>query len=245
MEELVSLMEKYSEGIASTLQPIAPADIDRLAEAFGALPGAYVRFLRTMGASTGRFQIEEGQADLKNDDNWELPEMFTWMKNSPFLYIGQDNSPNALDYFMDRTQPSGLDDCMVVNMVLADGSMPEALYVGLEEMLFYNVFQSLRLPQFRHHLAFSPSRISELSSRSKPEKVCAAAEALGFVRIPPATRCALYDREDAALLMYQTPKVDAFRFVLATNDPAELDRMAPLFLAELGPTMTYRREVSS
>jgi hypothetical protein len=235
MQDLVDLLEKYASGISATFVSTKEDDIKRIEATAGPLPGAYVRFLRTMGASMGDFEIDHGNADLGSDGNWDAPEEIRWLKDSPCVYIGQDNSPDGLDYFLDRSKPHGEDDCMVVQLPLQGGAPRCEVYSGLEEMLYYNVYESVRLPLLPYHAKFLDHQMPEDVSRwPRPDDVCALAARLGFERIRPATRCALYERGDASLLLYQNPSVPAFQFVLATDDRAELDRMAPLFLKETG-----------
>lgn len=64
--------------------------------------------------------------------------------------------------------------------------------------------------------------------------VSALVEEKGFKRIPPAERCALYERGDAGLLLYQHPTEPSFSFSLGCEDPAEMERLARAFEARTG-----------
>lgn len=236
MQDLVKLLEKYESGISVTFVPTPKSEIARIEAAAGPLPGAYVRFLATMGTSTGDFQIGHGAADLRSRDIWEMPDQLPWLAGTPYLYIGQDNGPDGLDYFLDRSKPHGRDDCMVVQMPLEGGEMKCLVHAGLEEMLYYEAYAGVRLPLLPHRLGFRSSAADGASRGPTPESICAMAERLGFQRVPPATRCALYERGDAALLLYQNPELPAFRFTLAASDQAELDRLAQAFSNQAGVT---------
>jgi hypothetical protein len=64
--------------------------------------------------------------------------------------------------------------------------------------------------------------------------VPALAEENGFKRIPPAKHCALFERGDAALLLYRHPTQPTFSFSLGGEDAAELERLARDFEARTG-----------
>ncbi len=64
---------------------------------------------------------------------------------------------------------------------------------------------------------------------SAVEGVCTLAEQLGFQRVAPTPRCALYDRGDAALLLHQHPIEPTYEFSVHCDDDAELGRLKIAF----------------
>ena len=234
MQELVALMEKYQPGISASFVPTPEDDIAKMVAIAGPLPGAYLRFLRTMGASTGDFKIDMGNADWKTDEMWLVYEAFPWLQEGGrFVYIGQDNSPSAGDWFLDRRAPSGEDDCLVVSMTLEqdlDATQAEERHIGLEELLYYEAFYGLRLPQFEHHRQLRQVREGAAATWPRPEAVCALAEKLGFQRIPRVAHSALYERGDAALLLYRHPTKPTFSFILSGDDEKAVEAMVDEFM---------------
>lgn len=243
MQDLIRLMEKYQPGVSSGMVPASNDDIRHLEASAGPLPGAYVRFLQAMGKSTGEFAIHSGNADLSSDGLAKMPRIFVWLKGSNLLYIGQDNSPDASDYFLDRGHPSGLDDCWVVQMSLnppVNVQNAFKAHIGIEEMLYYEAFDSIRLPLLPHHAELTHSTDGDPAHWPKARAVNELAERLGFERIPPAQRCALYERGDAALLLYQKPDSPLFRFKLAARDASDVIQLAETFVRELGVTVSRK-----
>jgi hypothetical protein len=192
MRALVELLERWRPGLVDSLEPAGDDDIDELGALAGALPGAYLRFLRTMGASTGAFDPADasfGVADLtaahaaldSSDSGWA----------SPFLLVGLD--PGGRHYFLDRDERHGDDDCMVVRMPLGRASreLRVRLHAGLEEMLYHAAYATLRMPRLAHLRRLARPRGGAVTPAGMAEAACACVEALGFRRIPPATRNAL------------------------------------------------------
>jgi hypothetical protein len=241
MQALVKRMEAWSPGFAATLTATPEDDIKALATVAGPLPGAYLRFLRTMGASTGDLELDHGNADLRSDENWPLYDDQKWLHGSPYVYIGQDRSPNGMHYFLDRRSPHGDVDCLVVTLPLdpdLDEDRPELIHAGLEEMMYYEAFYGLRLPLFEHHRELLQPRVgTDPAQWPQPSTLCQTVERLGFQRIPPATRCALYERGDAAVLMYQRPTRPVFRVILATERADELARLTQALVDAVGLTV--------
>ena len=84
-----------------------------------------------------------------------------------------------------------------------------------------------------HHAEFSRSTSGDVS-QWQVENACALAERLGFERVPPATYCALYERGDAALLLYRPPYSNDFQFILAADEDVEFTRLSGTFGLETG-----------
>jgi hypothetical protein len=85
-----------------------------------------------------------------------------------------------------------------------------------------------------HRWEFSSPEDSTASARYRPDLVSSLAEQHGFRRLPPATHCALYERGDAALLLYRHPIEPTFSFTLGCDDPAEMQRLARDFESHTG-----------
>ncbi|OJH39733.1 hypothetical protein BON30_16410 [Cystobacter ferrugineus] len=107
-------------------------------------------------------------------------------------------------------------------------------HAGLEEFLYYEAFKELRLPLLPYRRDFSSPEDPGVAVRYRSDLVSALAEEKGFKRIPPAERCALYERGDAGLLLYQHPTAPTFSFSLGCEDPKEMERLARDFEVRTG-----------
>ncbi|RJS17032.1 hypothetical protein DRW03_28610 [Corallococcus sp. H22C18031201] len=108
------------------------------------------------------------------------------------------------------------------------------MYAGLEEFLYYEAFKELRLPQLPFRRKFSSPENADAAALYRSDGVTALAEEQGFKRIPPAEHCALYDRADAALLLYRHPTQPTFSFILGCEDSAEMARLTQEFETRTG-----------
>jgi hypothetical protein len=227
MKAFVDFFARYRPELREDLIPADEADIESLDWLSGGLPGAYERFLRTMGGSVGGLEVAEAMVDIEGVIAAYLH--FPWLKRERYLMIGGDSGLAALYYFLDRSRRHGSDDCMLVRMPLnkafdADAHFP--VHAGVEEWLFYETFKSVRLPLLAHRIEFKEDRVPPTTHAKRAQVVHAFAEEHGFSRIPPAERCALYDRSDAGLLLYQHPIEPTISFTLGCDDPHELARLA-------------------
>jgi hypothetical protein len=240
MERLVEMIESYHPGFKDAILPADEDDVEMIDEYFtGELPGAYRRFLSTMGGSTGDLEVEEASFEL--GPLRRTYRMKQWLRRDRYLRIAFDRGLDALDYYLDLAAPHGDDDRMVVRMPLLEDFDPQSAiphHAGLEEFLYYQAFRNLRLPQLDHRLCFvlPPDRKDE--SKGAVEAVFAHAERLGFQRIPPSTRNALFERGDAAILLYRHPTQDDFFFELGCSDAAGQDRLTKAFTTNLGVITT-------
>jgi hypothetical protein len=235
MQALVDLIEKYRPGFAATVAPAPDEEIDLLEMYAAPLPGAYRRFLETMGGSMGDLKIDE--ATFKPMSLWNAYDQFEWLRRERFVLFAMDLGLGAWDYYLDREAPRAQDDALVVRMRLDEDFDPTQrmlVSAGLEEFLFYKSFAAVRLSMFEHTVRLRQPEDSARTGHCTPEAACALAEAQGFRRLPPATRCALYERGDAALLLYQHPFLPAFYFQVACDDTKEIHRIAEGFRRELG-----------
>jgi hypothetical protein len=235
MQALVEFIEKYRPGFSEELVPADELDIALLEEYAGPLPGAYLRFLQTMGTSTGEFAFAE--ASFSIDGTIMTYQAEPWLRQGRFISVAGDNGLSDWDYFLDRSRPHGADDCMLVRMPLEEGFPPEASrpeHAGLEEFLYYEAFKALRLPLLPYRRHFSSPEDPGADVRYRSDIVSALAEEKGFKRIPPAEHCALYERGDAGLLLYRHPTKPSFSFSLGCEDPAEMERLVREFEARTG-----------
>jgi len=90
-------------------------------------------------------------------------------------------------------------------------------------------YNPLRLPMLSHRREFSPPEDPGAAVRYRADLVSALAEEKGFERIAPIRRCALYERDDAGLLLYQHPTAPTFSFSLGCEEPAENGTTGPRF----------------
>ncbi|WIG99377.1 hypothetical protein KGD87_23740 [Myxococcus sp. SDU36] len=113
-----------------------------------------------------------------------------------------------------------------------EASSPQ--YVGLEEFLYVEAFKELRLPQLRFRRKYSSPDDAAAAAAYRSDVVTALAEEKGFKRIPPTEHCALYERGDAALLLYRHPTQPTFSFILGCEDSGELERLIQAFETRTG-----------
>jgi hypothetical protein len=238
MKALVEFIEQYRPGFSEEVVPADEIDIARLEKHAGPLPGAYRRFLQTMGASMGDLELAEANFSIRGNIGTYV--VMDWLRNERYrryLCVAGDEGLAGWDYFLDRSMPHGADDCMLVRMPLDENFPPEASrpkHAGLEEFLYYEAFKELRLPLLPYRRDFSSPEDPGAAVRYRSPLVSALAEEKGFKRIPPAERCALYERGDAGLLLYQHPIASTFSFSLGCEDPVEMERLARDFEARTG-----------
>lgn len=234
MKDLVALIERYRPGYSRTVEPASDFDIEDYDAEAGALPGAYVRFLQTMGRSIGDFNAHDVDFNVRN--LVITYQVAPWIQRDQFLLIGSDQGPTGVRYFLDRGAIDGKGDCMVV-MSLRHPSLPldplDQLHVGLEEFLYVEAYRTVRLPLFAHRAELAPTPLV-MDPRATAENAFAVAERLGFERVSPAQRSALYERGDAALVLARRPTSDAFSLRIGATDPDELARLISAFEDAVG-----------
>ncbi|WP_342376227.1 hypothetical protein NVS55_33850 [Myxococcus stipitatus] len=235
MQALVDFIEEYRPGFSEEIVPADEVEIALLEEYAGPLPGAYRRFLRTMGASLGAFSFDE--ASLSVDGTLMTYQVKPWLRDGRFISIAGDNGLSDWDYFLDLSRPYGADDCMLVRMPLEEGFPPDAcrpVHVGLEEFLFYEAFKALRLPLLPQLWEFTSLENPNGVAGTQADLVSTLAEEEGFERISPTRHCALYERGDAGLLLYRHPTAQSLSFTLGCEEPTEMERLAQKFEARTG-----------
>lgn len=231
MKSFVAFVERYRPRFSQEIIPADRVDIAILEKHAGPLPGAYRQFLETMGASMGDLELAEASLSIEGALG---AYSLSWLSNGRYIYFGGDKGLDGWDWFLDRLSPHGTNDCLVVNRLLEENYPPEGshlMYVGFEEFLYYEAFKELRLPQLPFRRKFS-SPDDAVAHRS--DVVTALAEEKGFKRIPPAEHCALYERGDAALLLYRHPTQPTFSFILGCEDSEELERLRQEFETRMG-----------
>lgn len=231
MDDLVSLIEQYRPGYSQTIEPADELDIEDIEEVAGTLPGSYIRFLKTMGRSIGDFQVHE--ADFNVEEIVLAYSVTPWLIKDEYLLIAADLGLSGLGYYMDRKTPYGEDDCMIVTIPSGPGiprDQREPIHAGLEEFLYVEAYQSIRLPlfNFKESLVHVPSPDN---ANSTFDEVCQAAENLNFTRVPPASRCVLYERGDAALVVYRHPLKELLSIHCAADSPEKLLRIVNILTA--------------
>lgn len=234
MQALVELIERYHPGFAQAIVPADPDIVEQLSELAGPLPGAYRRFLETMGESTADFKPLTATFDAEDRLlNYQLNDS---LRGSTHLMVasGGPLEPGG-SLFMDRDERHGKDDALLVVVSQThplDLAGREPLHVGLEEFLYVEAYRSFRIPLFatQRRLA-KPNAIP--SEAADVTKLLAAADRLGFQRIPPATRCALLERGDAAIVLYRHPHVEEFSFDIGADDPKELRRLTDILSTQV------------
>jgi hypothetical protein len=127
MRALVEFIEQYRPGFSQEVVPADEIDIARLEKHAGPLPGAYRRFLRTMGASMGGLELAEANFSIRGKIGTYL--VMDWLRRERYLRVAQDEGLAAWDYFLDRSRPHGADDCMLVRMPLDERFPQEGVWI--------------------------------------------------------------------------------------------------------------------
>lgn len=235
MKALVEFIEQYRPGFSRKIAPAGEPALAVLEDLAGPLPGTYRRFLRTMGESMGDLELAEANFSISGKIGAYIT--MEWLQHGRYIRVAQDLGPDGWDYFLDRSSPHGVDDCMLVRRLLSKNYPPEGSHpkhVGLEEFLYYEAFKALRLPLLPYRRSFSSPEGPGADARYRADLVSALAEEKGFKRIPPAEHCALYERGDAGLLLYRHPTKPSFSFTLGCEDPVEMERLVREFEARTG-----------
>lgn len=235
MRALVDFIERYRPGFSKEIVPADKYEIAVLEDDAGPLPGTYRRFLETMGESMGGLELAEASFTISGA--LSVYRAMPWLLRGRYIAVAGDNGPSSFDWFLDRSNPHGADDCLVVRRALEENYPPEASspeYVGLEEFLYYEAFKELRLPQLPFRRKFSSPDDAAAAARYRADVVTALAEEKGFKRLPPVEHCALYERGDAALLLYRHPTQPTFSFILGCEDSAEMEQLAQDFETRTG-----------
>jgi hypothetical protein len=234
MRPLVELIDRYQSGFARKVRPAAPEFVDELVALAGPLPGAYRRFLETMGGDMAGFSPSD--ADFNVEDrllNYQLNESLT---GSPFLLIasGGPLEPGG-SLFLDRNERTSHDDCLLVVIpyeIPMDFTNRTPFHAGLEEFLYVGAYRTYRMPLFpaARELVL---RSDVEPSASHVHQAFALAERLGFSRTSPLVRSALFERGDAAIVMYRQPHVELFSLQVGADEVDELLRLADVFTRNL------------
>ena len=122
MKALVEFIEKYRPGFSKEIVPADELDIAVLERLAGPLPGAYRRFLQTMGESMGDFELADAYFSIQGEISVYLA--MDWLQRGRYIYLAQDEGPVGWDYFLDRLSPHGADDCMLVRRLLSENYPP-------------------------------------------------------------------------------------------------------------------------
>ena len=229
MRALVELIDHYQPGFAERVRPASADTIEALEELAGPLPGAYRRFLDTMGGDMGGFSPLDADFDVV--DRLVNYQVNASLKDLPYLIIagGAPLEPGG-SLFMDRSTPYAVDDCQIAvapyaHELTMDDFSP--FHAGLEELLYLEAYRSVRLPLFkgRIEVAIDPDAARDAAV---VEEVLTRARETGFERVPPARRSALLERGDAAMALYRHPSSNACSFRIGAAEPTELRHLTDL-----------------
>ncbi|KYF77334.1 hypothetical protein BE20_55790 [Sorangium cellulosum] len=94
-------------------------------------------------------------------------------------------------------------------------------FASLREMLFVLAMRNVHLPTFPHraeHLAAD----GPAGAPPSAEDAAVVFERLGFTRLPYPRRCLLFERQDAAILLYRRPDEPGFSIRVGMRDAAKL-----------------------
>ena len=234
MRALVQLIDRYRPGFAAAVVPAQEDIVEQLEELAGPLPGAYRRFLATMGSGMDGFWPLD--ADFDVEDRLLNYQLNPNLRGSPHLLVaaGGPLEPGG-SLYLDRSHPSALDDCMLVVMPPGDPhalDQRQPLHAGLEEFLYVEAYRDVRLAAFPSRNELIPMLDAE-PYEATIGKVLELSQELGFERVPPVVSCALLERGDAALVLYRPPDSDDFSFQLGAAEPRELRRLTDLYCSQM------------
>ncbi len=138
MQALVDLVESYCPGFADTVVPAEERRIQSLERLGGPLPGALLRFLRTMGGSPPRFLVRSLRLGV--DPIRRALISSEWLKDERYLFFTIDDEGDTY-LWLDRATPTPPDDALVVISAPMDSpssaAPPREPYaVGLEDFLY-------------------------------------------------------------------------------------------------------------
>jgi hypothetical protein len=199
---LVDLIDHYRPGFADAIVPAEEENIQWLEELGGPLPGALLRFLRTMGGSPPKHLVPELHLGV---DEIRLALMLApWLKDERYLILTRHDGYDA-DIWMDRGTPTGSDDAMLViaePMETPDVPHRTPFAVGLEDFLYVEAFRAHRLSLFDHR---ARARTAPPADASVVGRALALPEQLGFSRLAAHLTSGLYERGDAAVIVRRAP----------------------------------------
>lgn len=219
MQPLVAMIERYKPGFRDAIVPADPEMVSDLEELTGPLPGAYRRFLSTMGQSTDGFY--PGGADFTVEDRLANYQLESSLSGSYYLLVGAGGplEPGG-DLYMDRSRPYGDDDCELALAPFGptlDESTCVPFQAGLEEFLYIDAFRRFRLPLLGASSRLAPALEAE-GDETVIDRLLTAAELVGFKRVGPVQRSALFERGDAAMVMNRNPRSSQFQLEVRAAD---------------------------
>ncbi|WP_437571836.1 hypothetical protein [Sorangium sp. So ce542] len=223
MEELLALLDRYAPGYRGRIQGVYGWRLDELEERFGRpCPGFYRSFALAMGAEGG--PLLDGLHEHHPTKIAELYELAPWMPPRRFLYVFGDASPDGQHTFLDLDAPSEAGDFQVVRFPFGEQTWKTRLtrrFVSLREMLFVLAMRNVHLPTFPHR-AEHLSADGPAGAPPSAEDAAVVFERLGFTRLPYPRRCLLFERQDAAILLYRRPDEPGFSIRVGMRDAAKL-----------------------
>ena len=238
MMDLVAFVEHYRSGFSESVGPATEVEIESLECLAGLLPGAYLRFLRTLGGKLNPLQLPDLDLSIEKASLAHLSR--SHLKTERYLFISSFRGADV-DYWMDRQTPVGLDDCLLVSSARAVEPQPflsyEPLAASLEDFVYMKVFETQVVPSFEH------SQWGYLPEYHGPDEVDLALLVpltLGFTRRARPLHNAIFERDGAAIAIRRDP--DGFVGIyLATHDKDELDALAAAFSDSSGYGTGLRR----
>jgi hypothetical protein len=231
MDDLLTLIERYAPGYRARIRGAAWWWIDDLEANLGRpLPAAYREFVEAMGADGG--PLLAGLRNYQTNKIAELYKDLAFMPPRRFLFVFGDDTPDAPEHFfldLERPTDDGADAEVVRFPLDDDGSARTHRFVSLRELLFVLAMRNIALPGF-------PWRAEYLDEpRHGPEREPTGAEAfaalfgkLGFRRLAFPRRCALFERDDAVIELYNLPDRPGCSFRVGFREQGELRRLAEL-----------------
>jgi len=230
MKDLVALIEQYRPGFASGLAPATDQALGALLRRAGPIPGAYLRFLQTMGGKPNALQLESVHLGIHEALKAHLGRPL--LRDARFMYLAHDRGDDVLEYWMDREAPVGEDDCVIV---VGESESESAIVrkpfpASLEDFLHFHAFVDHVVPSFEH------SQWGYLPRHHSPDAVGLALNVpltIGFTRRARPLHNAIFQREGAAIAIRRDPH-GFVGIYLAAHDKDELGTLAAAFSAASG-----------
>jgi hypothetical protein len=231
VQALVTLIERYRPGFADEVRPADERRIQSLAQLAGPLPGALLRFLRTMGGSPPRLLVDA--LFLGVDPMRRALLSADWLKDDRYLILTKWDAVDAM-IWIDRATPTPPDDAMLVSSPWMDTPEPQPKTPhawGLEDLLYVEAFRGHRLAMFDHHAALATTDTPDAAQLAD-----ALARPLGldFERLAPTLTSGLFDRGDAAIIVRRAPRDAALHVHIAAETPETLAPLVDAFAGRPG-----------
>jgi hypothetical protein len=230
MQALIDLLRAYQPDLADAIAPAEASDIRGLTRLAGPLPGALVRFLRTMGGTPARLLVPSMYLGVDAMRGALLAA--AWLQDPRYLIFTSHEEYDAY-LWLDRSSPSPPDDVMVVISPPVESPTAPRRWspfaVGLEDLLYVETFREHRLGLFDHRAHLACTIPGDAKAIQHGFDVPAQ---FGLRRLAPHLASGLFERGDAALVVRRGPQDRSLHVHLGADDPEQLATIVASYLSQ-------------